>query len=83
MRDSCGAPGLTPFAEALNHLLAQISVKTDFHWLPIEQACDAILAQNIASQLNIPSADNSAMVEICFENAGLCRVLNSETNFQR
>ena len=61
MVDCCSAPGLTPFADALEHLLGQVSVKTSHTEVSIEQASGAILAQAIQSQLNIPSADNSAM----------------------
>lgn len=61
MVDCCSAPGLTPFANALEHLLAQISVTSLSQLKPIEHACGAVLAQSIESQFNIPTADNSAM----------------------
>lgn len=61
MVDCCSAPGLTPFSQALEHLLAQISVQSSTQLMSIEQACGRVLAHDIESRLNIPSADNSAM----------------------
>lgn len=61
MSDCCSAPGLKPFQEALTEMLAQVSPITETLTLPIEQAVNYVLAQDIASPLNVPPHDNSAM----------------------
>lgn len=61
MVDCCSAPGLTPLDTALEHLLAGITVSDRIQDVPLNQACGLILAKNVASDLNIPPADNSAM----------------------
>ena len=52
---------LTPYEVALGTLLSKVNVTTQIELCDIEQACGAILAQDIQSQVAIPSADNSAM----------------------
>jgi len=61
MSDCCSAPGLLPFEQALTNMLAQVSPITETLTLPIEQALHYVLAQDIASPLNVPPHDNSAM----------------------
>ena len=61
MSDYCSAPGLLPFEQALANMLSQISPITETLTLPIEQALHYVLAQDIASPLNVPPHDNSAM----------------------
>ena len=61
MSDCCSAPGLKPFNEALSQMLAQVSPITETLTLPIAQAMNYVLAQDIASPLNVPPHDNSAM----------------------
>ncbi len=61
MSDCCSAPGLLPFKQALNNMLAQVSPITETLTLPIDQALHYVLAQDIASPLNVPPHDNSAM----------------------
>ena len=61
MSDCCSAPGLKPFNEALSQMLAQVSPITETVTLPIAQAMNYVLAQDIASPLNVPPHDNSAM----------------------
>lgn len=61
MVDCCSAPGLTPLDTALKQLLAGIKVSDRVQEVSLHQACGMILAKNIASDLNIPPADNSAM----------------------
>jgi molybdopterin molybdotransferase len=61
MSDCCSAPGLLPFEQALANMLSQVSPITETLLLPIEQALHYVLAQNIASPLNVPPHDNSAM----------------------
>ena len=61
MSDCCTAPGLLPFEQALANMLTQVSPITETLTLPIEQALHYVLAQDIASPLNVPPHDNSAM----------------------
>jgi len=61
MSDCCSAPGLLPFEQALSNMLTQVSPITEILTLPIEQALHYVLAQDIASPLNVPPHDNSAM----------------------
>jgi molybdopterin molybdotransferase len=61
MSDCCSAPGLLPFEFALENMLSQIMPVTQIITLPIIQALNYVLAQNIASPLNVPNHDNSAM----------------------
>ncbi|MBU2924172.1 molybdopterin molybdotransferase MoeA [Colwellia sp. 4_MG-2023] len=61
MSDCCSAPGLLPFEDALENLLSQITPVTETLTLPISQALNYVLAQEIASPLNVPNHDNSAM----------------------
>ncbi len=61
MSDCCSAPGLLPFEQALSAMLDQVTPITDVITLPIEQALNYVLAQNIDSPLNVPPHDNSAM----------------------
>jgi len=61
MSDCCSAPGLLPFEQALTNMLTQVSPITETLTLPIEQALHYVLAQDIASPLNVPPHDNSAM----------------------
>ncbi len=61
MSDCCSAPGLKPFNEALSQMLAQVSPITETLTLPIAQSMNYVLAQDIASPLNVPPHDNSAM----------------------
>ena len=61
MSDCCSAPGLLPFEHALANMLAQVSPVTETLTLAIDQALYYVLAQDIASPLNVPPHDNSAM----------------------
>jgi len=61
MSDCCSAPGLLPFEQAVANMLSQVSPITETLTLPIEQAMHYVLAQDIASPLNVPPHDNSAM----------------------
>ncbi|PKI13293.1 molybdopterin molybdotransferase MoeA [Colwellia sp. 12G3] len=61
MSDCCSAPGLLPFEQALANMLSKVSPITETLTLPIEQALYYVLAQDIASPLNVPPHDNSAM----------------------
>ncbi len=71
MSDCCSAPGLLPFEQAVANMLSQISPITETLALPIEQALHHVLAQDIASPLNVPPHDNSAMDGYAFAIASL------------
>ena len=61
MSDCCSAPGLLPFDKALTQMLAQISPVTEIESVPIEQALNRVLAEDVQSPINVPPHDNSAM----------------------
>lgn len=61
MSDCCSAPGLLPFEQALANMLSQVSPIIETLTLPIDQSLHYVLAQDIASPLNVPPHDNSAM----------------------
>ena len=61
MSDCCSAPGLLPFESALENMLSQITPVTEVLAVPITQALNYVLAQEVASPLNVPNHDNSAM----------------------
>jgi len=62
MVDCCSAPGLTPLEDALSHLLGSLDITSLQHQeRAIEDALDHVLAQDVISECNIPSLDNSAM----------------------
>tara|TARA_R110002050_G_scaffold249438_1_gene387183 strand:+ start:1351 stop:2586 length:1236 start_codon:yes stop_codon:yes gene_type:complete len=61
MSDCCSAPGLLPFECALENMLLQITPVKETLTLPISQALNYTLAQDIASPINVPNHDNSAM----------------------
>jgi len=71
MSDCCSAPGLLPFESALENMLSQITPVTETIALPITQALNYVLAQDIASPLNVPNHDNSAMDGYAFSIASL------------
>ncbi|WP_283787713.1 molybdopterin molybdotransferase MoeA [Bermanella sp. WJH001] len=71
MTDCCSAPGLTPFEVALEQLLSQVNVTQKTQLIPLEQACGRVLAQDIISEMQIPSADNSAMDGYAIRSADL------------
>ena len=61
MTDCCSAPGLTPLDQALAQLLEGLKPINETEQVAIEDALGRVIAEPIASQLNIPPADNSAM----------------------
>ncbi len=71
MSDCCSAPGLLPFENALENMLSQITPVTQILTLPITQALNYVLAQDIASPINVPNHDNSAMDGYAFSIASL------------
>ncbi len=71
MSDCCSAPGLMPFESALENMLSKITPVTEVLTLPITQALNYVLAQDVASPLNVPNHDNSAMDGYAFAIASL------------
>lgn len=61
MSDCCSASGLLPFESALEKMLSQITPVTQTLIVPITQALNYVLAQDVVSPLNVPNHDNSAM----------------------
>lgn len=61
MSDCCSAPGLLPFESALEKMLSQITAVTETLILPISDAVNFVLAEDITSPINVPNHDNSAM----------------------
>ncbi|MFT7009605.1 MAG: molybdopterin molybdotransferase [Colwellia sp.] len=61
MSDCCSAPGLLPFEQAVANMLSQVSPVTETLTLSIDQALHYVLAEDIASPLNVPPHNNSAM----------------------
>jgi len=71
MSDCCSAPGLLPFEQALSNMLDQVSPVTETLCLPITDALNYVLSENITSPLNVPPHDNSAMDGYAFSLASL------------
>jgi len=80
MSDCCAVPGLLPFEDALENMLSQITPVTETLILPITQALNYVLAQDIASPLNVPNHDNSAMDGYAFALESLSQADASTTN---
>ena len=61
MVDCCSAPGLMPFAQALEKMLSAISPIHDTESVLLKQALGRVLAADITSPINVPPHNNSAM----------------------
>lgn len=61
MVDCCSAPGLMPFAQALEKMLSAISPINDTESVLLKQALGRVLAADITSPINVPPHNNSAM----------------------
>ncbi len=59
--DCCSAPGLLPFEQAMENMLALITPVTDIESVNITEALNRVLAQDITSPINVPPHNNSAM----------------------
>ncbi|MBC3765281.1 molybdopterin molybdotransferase MoeA [Neptunicella marina] len=59
--NSCDTPGLMPLAQALETMLAQISVISETEIVMLEQAVGRVSASAIYSPMNVPPAANSSM----------------------
>ena len=57
----CESPGLMPIEQALKQQDAHIQPVTDSEFISIFDANGRIIAQQVDANINVPSADNSAM----------------------
>jgi len=71
MVDCCSAPGLMPFAQALDTMLAAISPITDTETIALTEGLARILSTDITSPINVPPHNNSAMDGYAFAQASL------------
>ena len=61
MIDCCSQPGLMPFEDALENMLAAITPIQDIEEVNVVDAYNYVLAEDILSPLNVPPHHNSAM----------------------
>ncbi|MES2825591.1 MAG: gephyrin-like molybdotransferase Glp [Pseudomonadota bacterium] len=59
--DACTQPGLLPVAMAIAKMLQAITPITATETVPLHQALDRVLAEDIYSKINVPGHHNSAM----------------------
>jgi len=71
MVDCCSAPGLLPFEQAMENMLALITPVDESEEVTIEAALNRVLAQNIVSPVNVPPHNNSAMDGYAFALSSL------------
>lgn len=71
MVDCCSAPGLLPFEQAMEKMLSAINPISETEFIPLAQGLNRVLASNIASPLNVPPHNNSAMDGYAFKLASL------------
>lgn len=71
MVDCCSAPGLMPFEQALETMLAAIKPITDAENITLSQALGRVLSSNITSPINVPGHNNSAMDGYAFAHKSL------------
>ncbi len=64
-------PALKPFADALQAMLGQVQPIGRIERVPLEQALDRVLAEDIISRLNVPAHTNSAMDGYAVNREGL------------
>jgi molybdopterin molybdotransferase len=71
MIDCCSAPGLIPFEQALENMLAAIKPITDVENITLTQALGRVLSNDITSPINVPGHNNSAMDGYAFAHESL------------
>lgn len=59
--DACTQPGLLPVVVAVANMLQAIIPITAVETVPLQQALDRVLAEDIYSKMNVPGHHNSAM----------------------
>ncbi len=71
MVDCCSAPGLMPFAQALETMLAAISPITEIEKITLSKGLGRVLSSDITSPINVPPHNNSAMDGYAFAQSNL------------
>jgi len=71
MVDCCSAPGLMPFEQALDTMLATITPITDVENIRLSEGLGRVLSTDITSPINVPPHNNSAMDGYAFAYASL------------
>lgn len=71
MVDCCSAPGLMPFEQALETMLAAITPITDIESITLATSLGRVLSIDITSPINVPPHNNSAMDGYAFAHASL------------
>lgn len=71
MVDCCSAPGLMPFEQALETMLAAIVAITDVENINLADSLGRVLAHDINSPINVPPHNNSAMDGYAFAQSSL------------
>lgn len=73
MVDCCSAPGLMPFSQALETMLAAITPITDIENTTLSEGLGRVLSLDITSPINVPPHNNSAMDGYAFAQASLAK----------
>lgn len=71
MLDSCATPGLMPFEQAFETMLATIKPITDVENIAVNDSLGRVLSSNISSPINVPPHNNSAMDGYAFSHKSL------------
>ncbi len=71
MVDCCSAPGLMPFEQALETMLAAIPPITDVENINLADCLGRVLAADVTSPINVPPHNNSAMDGYAFAQSSL------------
>ena len=72
---SCDVPGLMPIEEALIKILAPVKPVTTVETLPLPDAINRVVAEDICSPINVPPFANSAMNGYAVNTADLSQSL--------
>jgi molybdopterin molybdotransferase len=70
-QDPCAQPTLLHPDQAIEQLLAQVEATQDTEMVTLTQAIDRVLAEDLASSIDLPPFDNSAMDGYAFRFADL------------
>lgn len=73
MSDCCSAPGLMPFNDALENLVANVPMPSSSELVSIEECIDRVLACDVISPVFVPPHNNSAMDGYAFSSQGLMK----------
>ena len=73
MVDCCATPGLMPFEQALETMLAGITPITEVERTTLTESLGRVLSTDITSPINVPPHNNSAMDGYAFAHASLAK----------